>query len=390
MTPVASPTRDEAQLGFERRDGELAFPRCLGTKLFRILLPILLWSPASWYPYCFGQTSSTGALVGEVLDPAGRGIGQASVEAKNQAIAVSRSTVTDDDGHFALPLLPPGTYRVEVVKNGFAQAVATHVQLSVTESIRVSIAMKVPTRTEHVEVQSNVSQVQSDSIALGRAVDTHAIQALPLASQNFTQIVDLSPGVVSGVNNAAEAGPGGSGLAQIDAGNDGIYVHGSRSYDNSYLFDGVPVTDVQASNIASGGTPIPNPDTIQEFKVQTGLYDVSFGERAGASVSLITKSGTNSIHGSIFEYLRNNLLNANDYFRNLAGQPRADLKQNQFGFTLGGPILKNRLYYFGSYQRTRQVDGLGSDQARIECSATVVLPPLTNNRSAQALGAQRG
>ena len=303
---------------------------------------------------------------------------------------MSRSTVTDDDGHFALPLLPPGTYRVEVVKNGFAQAEATHVQVPVTESIRVSIAMKVAARTEQVEVQANVSQIQSNSIALGRVVDTHAIQALPLASRNFTQIVDLSPGVVSGVNNAAEAGPGGSGLAQIDAGNDGIYVHGSRSYDNSYLFDGVPVTDVQASNIASGGTPIPNPDTIQEFKVQTGLYDVSFGERAGASVSLITKSGTNSIHGSIFEYLRNNLLNANDYFRNLAGQPRADLKQNQFGFTLGGPILKNRLYYFGSYQGTRQVDGLGSDQARIECSATVVLPPLTNNRSAQALGALFG
>jgi hypothetical protein len=153
------------------------------------------------------------------------------------------------------------------------------------------------------------------------------------------------------VNNAAEAGPGGSGMAQIDAGNDGIYVHGSRSYDNSYLFDGVPVTDLQASNIASGGIPIPNPDSIQEFKVQTGLYDVSFGERAGASVSVVTKSGTNSIHGSLFEYFRNNVLNANDYFRNFAGQPRPDLKQNQFGFTLGGPILKNRFYYFGSYQR---------------------------------------
>ena len=100
----------------------------------------------------------------------------------------------------------------------------------------------------------------------------------------------------------------------------------------------------------------------------------------------VTKSGTNSIHGSVFEYFRNNVLNANDYFRNLAGQPRPDLKQNQFGFTVGGPILRDRFYYFGSYQGTRQVDGLGSDQARVECSASVVLPPLSNNRSAQALG----
>jgi len=225
---------------------------------------------------------------------------------------------------------------------------------------------------------------------LGRVIGAPMIQALPLAARNFTQIVDLSPGVATGVNNAAELGPGGSGLAQIDAGNDGIFVHGSRSYDNAYEFDGIPVTDLQASNIASGGIPIPNPDAIEEFKVQTGLYNVSFGEHAGANVSLVTKSGTNTTHGSLFEYLRNNVLNANDFFRNRAGLPRADLKQNQFGFTLGGPIRKNQLYYFGSYQGTRQTNGLASDQARIACSANVVLPPLTNDRSAQALGALFG
>jgi hypothetical protein len=352
-----------------------------------LLLQLFCWTLLVLNNSASGQTASTGALFGEVLDPSGRGVPHAAVEVKNQEIAVSRSSFTDDDGHFAFPLLSPGKYQVEVVKTGYAQAQSTSVEIPVTESIRVTIAMKIATRTEHVEVQAKVSQLQGDSVALGRVVDSRSIQALPLASRNFTQIVDLSPGVVSGVNNAAEAGPGGSGLAQIDAGNDGIYVHGSRSYDNSYLFDGVPVTDIQASNIASGGIPIPNPDSIQEFKVQTGLYDVSFGERAGASVSLVTKSGTNSIHGSVFEYLRNNVLNANDYFRNLAGQPRPDLKQNQFGFTVGGPILRDRVYYFGSYQGTRQVDGAGSDQARVECSANVVLPPLTNNRSAQALGA---
>lgn len=151
-------------------------------------------------------------------------------------------------------------------------------------------------------------------------------------------------------------------------------------------FDGVPVTDVQASGIASGGIPIPNPDAIQEFKVQTGLYNVSFGEHAGANVSLITKSGTNSVHGGVFEFFRNNVLNANDYFLNRSGQPRPDLKQNQFGFTAGGPIRRDSLYYFGSYQGTRQINGLATGQARIACTGNVILPALTNDRSAQALG----
>ncbi len=360
-------------------------------KYVRLLLfPLAFSTIFAFYNRGWSQTASTGALLGEVLDPSGRGIANASVTVTNSDTATTRPAVSDAEGHFAFPLLPPGTYRIDVVKSAYSQADTTAVQVAVTETVRVSIQLRIATVTEHVEVKANVSQVQTDSIALGRVVDYRTLEALPLASRNFTQVVDLSPGVLSGVNNAAEAGPGGIGLAQIDPGNDGIYVHGLRSYDNSYLFDGVPVTDLQASNIASGGIPIPNPDSIQEFKVQTGLYDVSFGEHAGASVSLVTKSGTNNLHGSVFEYLRNNVLNANDYFRNLAAQPRPDLKQNQFGFTLGGPILRDRVYYFGSYQGTRQVDGLGSGQARVQCAANIVLPPLTNDRSAQALGALFG
>jgi len=350
----------------------------------RILCALLLLNTRGW-----GQTASTGALIGEVLDPSGRGVPHASVEAKNQDRTVSRSTVSDDEGRFLFSLLPPGEYQLRVLKDGYSQAQST-LTVSVTESIRLTIPMKIAGLTQSVEVHANVSEVQSDSVALGRVVDSHMLQGLPLASRNFTQIVDLSPGVLTGVNNAAELGPGGSGLAQIDAGSDGIFAHGSRSYDNSYEFDGVPVTDLQASNIASGGIPIPSPDAIQEFKVQTGLYDVSFGEHAGASVSLVTKSGTDQIHGSAFEFFRNNVLNANDFFRNLASQPRADLKQNQFGATIGGPIRHDRLYYFASYEGTRQINGQAAGQARIACSGTVVLPPLTNNRSAQALGAMFG
>jgi Carboxypeptidase regulatory-like domain len=356
--------------------------RTLRSALLRVILSAVLGSACCW-----GQTASTGAVTGEVLDPSGKPIVHALVEIRDPDTGVSRFALTDEEGSFALPLLAPGTYRVTAQKADFSQAQAILVSVLVTESVRVSIRMKVAGITQRLEVQTNVSQLQTDSIALGRVVDNLTIEALPLAARNFTQIADLSPGILTGVNNAGELGSGGSGTAQIDPGTDGIFAHGSRSYDNGYEFDGVPVTDLQASSIASGGIPIPNPDSIQEFKVQTGLYDVSFGEHGGANVSLVTKSGTNNIYGSIFEYFRNNVLNANDYFLKSAGRPRPDLKQNQFGFAIGGPIRRDRFYYFGSYQGTRQINGLASGQARISCTASVVVPPLTNDRSAQAIGA---
>jgi hypothetical protein len=141
------------------------------------------------------------------------------------------------------------------------------------------------------------------------------------------------------------------------------------------------VNDVQGSGSSSGGLPIPNPDTIYEFKVQTGLNDASYGRFGGANVSVITKAGSNAYHGAIFEFFRNDALNANDFFLNGTSQPRPALRQNQFGVTLGGPILKDKLFFFGSYQGTRQVNGLAAGQARIACTASVSMPPLATDRS---------
>jgi hypothetical protein len=194
------------------------------------------------------------------------------------------------------------------------------------------------------------------------------------------------PGVVSGVFNAGELGLGGIALSQISKSNDGIYVHGARSYDNDSQLDGIDVSDVQSTGATSGGIPIPNPDTIQEFKVQTALNDAAYGRFGGASISVVTKTGGNAFHGSIFEFFRNEVLNANDFFLNQAGQPRPALRQNQFGFALGGPIKKDKLFFFGSYQGTRQTNGLASGQARIACTATLRTPPLTNDRTPAALG----
>ena len=207
------------------------------------------------------------------------------------------------------------------------------------------------------------------------------VSRLPLATRNFTQIAGLSPGVAVGVYNAGELGTGATALSQIGKSNDGIFVHGARSYDNNWQLDGISVSDVQGAGPISGGIPIPNPDTLEEFKVQTGIYDAAFGRGAGANVSVITKSGTNHYHGTIFEFLRNDVLNANDYFLNKTGQRRPNLKQNQFGFALGGPIKKDKLLFFGSYQGTRQVNGIAAGQARVACTVTLNEPPLTDDRS---------
>jgi hypothetical protein len=331
------------------------------------------------------QTASTGGVMGEVLDSSGRGIEGASVEAKNRDAAVGRSTLTDDEGRFTLTLLPPGTYEFTVLRDGYSRAQST-VIVPVTESIRLSIRLRIAGATQSMVVHASTSEVQTDSAALGRVVSDKMLVDLPLVTRNYTQIAVLSPGVTAGVFNAGELGSGGMPLSQISGSSDGIFVHGARSYDNNYQLDGISVNDGQGSGSSSGGIPIPNPDTIAEFKVQTGLYDAIYGRYGGANISVVTKSGGNEFHGTLFEFLRNNVLNANDFLLNETGQPRADLKQNQYGFTFGGPILRDKLFFFGSYQGTRQINGLAAGQARIACTATVLTPPLTNDRSAAALG----
>jgi hypothetical protein len=333
-----------------------------------------------------GQTAATGALSGKVLDPTGAVVPNAEIQLTDHQTGDADADSSDSAGNFHFLLLPPGSYDLQVNKSGFAPFHVPDINVPVTETVRVELHLGLATVTGSVRVSSDTAMVQTDTIALGRVVNQTAVTGLPLVTRNFAQIADLSPGVATGVSNAGELGAGGTALSQIDKSNDGLFVHGARSYDNNFQLDGISVSDVQGSALASGGIPIPNPDAIQEFKVQTGLYDASYGRYGGANVSVVTKAGTNSYHGSIFEFFRNDALNANDYFRNLTGQPRPPLKQNQFGFDIGGPIKRDKLLFFGSYQGTRQVNALASGQARTACTVTLNTPPITNDRSAAVLG----
>jgi TonB dependent receptor/Carboxypeptidase regulatory-like domain len=341
-----------------------------------LLLPIFLNA----------QTASTGALACVVLDPSGSEMPGVVLLLSNRETGRTESAISDEHGRISFLFLPPGTYQLHASKTDFASLDLAELHIALTETLRLELRLQLATRFEHAVVPSQLSMVQTDSAALGRVVNETSIHELPLVTRNFAQIIGLSPGVAVGVSNAGELGLGGTPLSQIAQSNDGIFVHGARSYDNNFQMDGISVSDVQGSAAGSGGIPIPNPDSIQEFKVQTALYDAGFGRYAGANVSLITKAGGNDFHGTLFEFFRNEVLNANDFFLNQAGQRRPALKQNQFGFTVGGPVKKEKLLFFGSYQGTRQVNGVAAGQSRIACTSSLVEPPLTNDRSPAALG----
>jgi hypothetical protein len=333
------------------------------------------------------QTSSTGALAGSVLDPTGAIVEGVVVRLNSQENGKTTSTTSDEHGAFTFLFLSPGSYQVQANKSGSASLIANAaVNVSVTEVTHVDLHLQLAAVVQSINISSGPTMLQTESSSLGKVVDQTAVSGLPLVTRNFAQIASLAPGVEAGVYNAGELGLGGTALSQIAKSNDGIFVHGARSYDNNYQLDGVSVSDVQGSAAGSGGIPIPNPDSIEEFKVQTGLYDAAYGRYAGANVSLITKTGSNAFHGTIFEFLRNEFLNANDYFLNQTDQPRPVLKQNQFGLAFGGPIKKEKLLFFSSYQGTRQRNGLAAGQSRTACSSSLSEPPLTNDRTVTDLG----
>ena len=326
------------------------------------------------------QTASTGQLVGDITDPSAAVVPKAAVTVRETATGETRSVVTDRLGHYVVPLLPPGTYSVRVAAPGFASGASNDIIVPAATSTTVNLQLTMGSAEQTVTVESNAEMLQTANSSLGQTTDTTTVSSLPLTSRNFTEILQLNPGVASPLPNAASLGKG-----TVD-----VNVNGARVSDNGYQLDGQDALNLQVQGstgiLAESGVSIPNPDAIEEFRVQTGEYDATFGRSAGGNVDVVTKSGTNQFHGDVFEFLRNTALDANDFFRNSAGQSRPVLRQNQFGGILGGPIVKNKLFFFVSYQGTRQTNGEGSTSLQ-----SVRLPLLSadgSGRTAAALGAE--
>src|SRR5712692_3828379 len=307
------------------------------------------------------QGGATVAIGGAVVDTSGGAISSANVQIINTATeSVVRKLPTNADGEFVAPLLPPGTYSVVVNKSGFGEAKVAGIEVHVTETTRLTISLKPGSVTEKVEISAQVTSVETTSATTGQSIGTETVRELPLATQNYQQLLTLSTGAQSELNASA----------QLGRGNARVIVNGQREDNNNYLIEGISATDYNVSQ--STNVPLPNPDVIEEFKVQTSLYDASQGRNSGGNVNAVLKSGTKQFHGDLYEFFRNDIFNANEFFLNSAGQKRPSVKQNIFGGSLGGP-LGPLGFFFVNYQGTRQRSGL-SPGTSISNSGFPILP----------------
>src|SRR5271154_919077 len=325
-------------------------------------------------PAALGQGGATGAISGSVQDTSGGSIADAQVQIiRTSTEEVVRRMNTGPGGTFQATLLPPGTYYAVVNKTGFSEAKALGIEVRVTETTSVTIPLKPGTVSEKVEITAQVTSVDTTNATTGESIGQNTLRSLPLATQNFQQLLTLSAGAQSDLNNST----------QLGRGDVRIIVNGQREDNNNYLIEGISATDYNVAELTN--TPLPNAVVIQEFKVQTSLYDATQGRNGGGNINAILKTGTKQYHGDIYEFFRNNVLNANDFFLNAAGEGRPIVQQNIFGGSLGAPVVKEKFgFFFINYQGTRQKSG---DSPGTFIATTIPYVPAADRSSAAAIEA---
>ena len=329
----------------------------VGSRLIQFAVIALLLA----VPAVVSAQVTTATIVGNVTDSGGANVVGAQVTARNVETGLTRSTTSGDEGAYRLEFLPVGKYSIEVSYSGFKKALLNDVVLQVNDTARVDIALSVGQLTETVMVSDTSAQeVNTTTSEVARTIQAAEINSLPLVERNVYTLLDLTPGVQSNNNGVSTASTGTSTFilgypeqrTLINGGTDG----GTGSV-NYYLDGGINMT-----NLRNTGNILPNPDAIQEFKVQTNSYNAEYGRYASGIINVITKSGTNQFHGSVFEFLRNTVFNANEWGSTLA---RAPFHRNQFGGTIGGPIKRDKAFFFFSYSGLRQATSTFLSGARV-------------------------
>jgi outer membrane receptor protein involved in Fe transport len=321
---------------------------------------------------------ATGTITGIVTDESGAVMPGVTVEATNVGTNQTRTAVTGEDGFYSIPLIPPGQYSVKGTLQGFKTFVREGVTVTVESTARVDMKLTVGGLEETISVTADAPLVETSNATLGIVVDEKKIVELPLNGRNFTQLGTLLPGVVappSGLGGAeGNATPGGFGAVTA-----GFSVNGMRNQSNNFLLDGASNNDT----FNTGFVLRPPPDAIQEFKILTHSYGAEYGRSAGSVINVVTKSGTNDLHGSAWIFNRDDALQARNFFAP-ANQEKPKLKQNQFGGALGGPIVQNRLFGFGYYEGHRNTTGtthnivvLSEVQRQGNFGSTTIRDPLT-------------
>lgn len=289
----------------------------------------------------------TGTITGTVTDPSGAVVRKARITVVNEATNATRDAETNDDGDFTLALLPAGRYQVTAESAGFRKSIFSEVTVDVDQTARVDFALVVGAATEEIRVKDTPPAIQTDTSTLGQVVNDRLVQELPLNERNFLSFALLVPGSQLPAEGSQNSTQGGS-----------LSVNGAREQSNSFLLDGVDNNDPYINQYVA----LPSVDAIQEFKVQSSDYSAEYGRTGGAQINVVLKSGTNAFHGSLFEYFRNRSMDAKNYFDlpacTAASSPKPcgdipALQRNQFGGTLGGPVVKDKTFFFISYEGLR-------------------------------------
>jgi len=285
---------------------------------------------------------TTARLSGIVSDPSGAVVAGATVTVQDVGTGFSQTTNTTSVGQYLFPSLPVGTYQITVSMTGYHQYVQKGIVLSVGEAVTQDVQLKVGVVSEQMVVTANSSMVTTDSATVGQLIDEKEIKELPLNGRYVQELVFLAPGTTNVTSNYCAANCEGG----VFPSEQYAKVNGGGANGVNYLLDGVDANDTYINT----NVPFPNPDALQEFNLVTGNMSAAYGNAIGGVVNVVTKSGADQIHGDLFEFIQNSALDASDYFSQGQVNP---LKQNQFGGSIGGPIVKDKLFYFGSYQGTR-------------------------------------
>jgi hypothetical protein len=318
--------------------------------------------------------STNAAITGRVTDPAKAVIGSAQVAAINTGTNVRYEAATNGTGSFVIPDLPPGPYRVEVEKPGFKTIVETGVVLHVQDTVELNFEMAVGAVAESITVNADQNNINTTDATVSTVVDRQFAENLPMNGRSFQTLIQLTPGVVLTPTNAYDSGQ--------------FSINGQRADSNYWTVDGVSANfGISSSQVvgngmagsaaalsAFGGTnSLVSIDALQEFRIQTSTYAPEFGRTPGGQISIVTRSGGNRFHGDIFDYFRNDALDANDWFADFNHLPKPEERQNDFGGTLGGPIIKDRTFFFFSYEGLR---------LRLPQVEETLVPDLTARQSA--------
>ncbi len=309
------------------------------------IYPLLVCLIAMMWPAQTAAQAVSGTILGSVSDASGAAVSGVKIAITHMQTGLTRLVTSDSQGEYVAPSLPPGLYNISAEAPGFKKLSLDNVQLNVDQKARVDLKLEVGATTESVTIEGVAPLVQTESSDLSGTVSETQIKNLPLNGRDFVHLTRTLPGVLRGIPGANIDGAGS--LAWRASAS--FSANGMRTRDNNFMLDGVDNNETWLNSVVI----FPSIDALEEFKVQTSTYSAEFGRSSGGVVNIQIKSGQNALHGSGFEFLRNDALDANNFFNNKNGRAKPPFKQNQFGGTLGGPIRHDKMFFFGDYQGGR-------------------------------------